>query len=110
MKSGAAELTGRKRRPRPGSAVIVDQTFAAPSGRSVERDQARIERGKEDASRARAFLRTGAPIGHSAADHQIPEAPALVDLRIEGPDLASGLGVESDHAVERSRKDEPSID
>jgi hypothetical protein len=76
----------------------------------VERNQARIECGKEHPSRARAFLRTGAPIRYSAADHQIPEAPALVDLGIERPDLASGLWVESDHAVERCRKNEASVD
>ena len=85
---------------------------AGHTRRSVQREQARIVRGKEDPSGT--LLAGGAglvgPDRQAARSHHAMVLVRSIDLRIEGPKLVSRLGVEGDRSAERGHYVEDTVD
>ena len=91
----------------PHPRVQVDHAASAEirakaAGARVEREEARVVGGGEDAERAgcRRIRGRVAPGGDAAAGQLVGVAGLAVDLRVEAPALGPGGRIERDHAVE----------
>ncbi len=91
--------------------ALLSEVGAGRAGCGIHRDEASVLCGLEDAAKARLVLGASGvePGGNAAIDEAVAIVAIEVDLRIVGPALLSGFGVEGDDAVESGGEVESAV-